>query len=99
MRRKTRMQYPQQPDEALSLSSQELRQSTCSGWRSRHRSCGPSAQFPCSGIAKFAVNVCSLDTNKNANKTDGCRSLVPLAGIEPAPLAELDFESSASTSS
>ena len=65
------------------------------GWRSRHRSCGPSAQFPCSGIAKFAVNVCSLDTNK----TDGCRSLVPLAGIEPALLAELDFESSASTSS
>src|SRR4051794_4548273 len=27
------------------------------------------------------------------------RSLVPLAGIEPALLAELDFESSASTSS
>lgn len=27
------------------------------GWRSRHRSCGPSAQFPRSGIAKFVVNV------------------------------------------
>jgi hypothetical protein len=29
--------------------------------------------FPRSGIAKLAVNVCSLDTNKNTNKTDGCR--------------------------
>jgi hypothetical protein len=38
------------------------------------------------------VNVCFPDT-KNANKADGCR---PLAGIEPALLAELDFESSAS---
>jgi hypothetical protein len=26
--------------------SRELWQSTCSGWRSRHRSCGRSAQFP-----------------------------------------------------
>jgi hypothetical protein len=25
------------------------------------------------GIAKFAMNFCSLDTNKNTNKTDGCR--------------------------
>ncbi|WP_136623602.1 hypothetical protein [Bradyrhizobium centrolobii] len=37
---------------------------TCSGWRSRHRSCGPSAQFHRSGIAKFVVNVCSPDTTK-----------------------------------
>jgi hypothetical protein len=29
----------------------------------------------------------------------GINSLVPLAGIEPALLAELDFESSASTNS
>ena len=28
--------------------------------------------FPRSGIAKFVVNVCSPDTNKNTNKTDGC---------------------------
>jgi len=27
--------------------------------------------IPSFGIAKFAVNVCSPDTNKNANKTDG----------------------------
>jgi hypothetical protein len=43
-----------------------------SGWRSRHRSFGPSAQFPRSGIAKFAVNVCPLDTSKNTSKTIGC---------------------------
>src|SRR5262249_7257832 len=30
----------------LLAPSRELWQSTCSGWRSRHRSCGPSAQFP-----------------------------------------------------
>ena len=24
------------------------------------------------GIAKFSVNVCSPDTNRNTNKTDGC---------------------------
>src|SRR5450432_2456258 len=28
--------------------------------------------IPSFGIAKFAVNVCSSDTNKNTNKTDGC---------------------------
>jgi hypothetical protein len=28
--------------------------------------------IPSFGIAKFAVNVCSPDTNKNTNKTDGC---------------------------
>jgi hypothetical protein len=29
--------------------------------------------IPSFGIAEFAVNVCSFDTNKNTNKTDGCR--------------------------
>lgn len=56
----------------LLSQSQELWQSTCSGWRSRHRSCGPSTQFPRSGIAKFAVNVCPVDTSKNTSKTIGC---------------------------
>src|SRR5437016_2636810 len=32
-------------------------ESTCSGWRSRHPSCGPSAQFSRSEIAKFVANV------------------------------------------
>lgn len=30
----------------LLAPSRELWQSTCSGWRSRHCSCGPSPQFP-----------------------------------------------------
>jgi hypothetical protein len=30
------------------------------------------------GIAKFAVNVCPSDTNKNANKTDGWSELLPV---------------------
>ena len=44
-----------------------------------------------------------LKTGKQADNASYCYylyfSLVPLAGIEPALLAELDFESSASTSS
>jgi hypothetical protein len=39
--------------------------------RTRHRSCGPSAQFPSFGRTKFAANVCSPDTSKNASKADG----------------------------
>jgi hypothetical protein len=31
--------------------------------------------IPSFGIAEFAVNVCSSDTNENTNKTDGCREL------------------------
>lgn len=38
----------------------------------RHVSCGASAKFSPFGIAKFAVNVSSPDTNKNANRLDGC---------------------------
>jgi hypothetical protein len=56
---------------AHSCFGQAARQSTCSSWRSRHRSCRQFAQFSRSGIAKFVVNVCSPDTNKNTNKTDG----------------------------
>jgi hypothetical protein len=63
----------------LSNFGRAARQSTSAliylDWRSRHRSCGPSAQFPRSGIAKFAVNIWSPDTNKNTNKTDGCSGL------------------------
>ncbi len=36
-------------------------------------------------MAKFAVKVCSPDTNKNANKTDGCSEYTefnPLCGRE-----------------
>jgi hypothetical protein len=32
--------------------------------------------IPPFGIAKFAVNVSSPDTNKNANKLDGCVELL-----------------------
>jgi len=34
-------------------------------------SCGQSAQFFRSEYWKFAENVCSSDTNKNANNTNG----------------------------
>src|SRR4051794_10187164 len=39
------------------------------------------------------------DRRDRMNKSTRCKPLVPLAGIEPALLAELDFESSASTNS
>jgi hypothetical protein len=41
----------------------------------------------------------SLLSKVNVSGTRADARLVPLAGIEPALLAELDFESSASTSS
>ena len=34
--------------------------------------------IPSFGIAKFAVNIWSIDTNKNTNKTDGCGELLHL---------------------
>jgi hypothetical protein len=33
------------------------------------------------GIANFAMNVCSPDTNKNTNKTDGCREYTEFASL------------------
>jgi hypothetical protein len=48
--------------------------------------------IPRSGIAKFVVNVCSPDTNKNTNKTDAAANFyvsfqctAKKSGIEPAP--------------
>jgi hypothetical protein len=35
-----------------------------------------NCSIPPFGIAKFAVNVSSPDTNKNANKLDGCVELL-----------------------
>src|SRR5205814_6894485 len=50
--------------------------------------------------------ICDVTNKRSAERRSAApsvaaqrRSLVPLAGIEPALLAELDFESSASTSS
>src|SRR6478609_1124720 len=50
------------------------------------------------GLLKSARYGTATD-NRRANRGCAKRDLVPLAGIEPALLAELDFESSASTSS
>jgi hypothetical protein len=33
------------------------------------------------GTAKFGINVCSPDTNKNTNKTDGCREYTEFASL------------------
>ena len=33
------------------------------------------------GIAKFAMNVCAPDTNKNTNKPDGCREYTEFASL------------------
>jgi hypothetical protein len=72
MRRKIRMQDPQQPDQALSPITGAL---AVDGFG---LALAPSflraiCSIPSFGIAEFAVNVCSSDTNKNTNKTDGCR--------------------------
>src|SRR5260370_18425209 len=75
MRRKTRMQDPQQPDQALSPITGALAVDVFG------LALAPSfLRAICSilsfRIAKFAVNIWSPDTNKNANKTDGCRDLL-----------------------
>src|SRR6266404_5398224 len=71
MRRKTRMQDPQQPDRPITRSSGSRRVRV--GARAIVRAICSILSF---GIAKFAVNIWSPDTNKNANKTDGCRDLL-----------------------
>jgi hypothetical protein len=38
-------------------------------------------------IAKFGMNVCSPDTNKNTNKTDGCREYTEFASL----ISSFDF--------
>jgi hypothetical protein len=71
MRRKIRMQDPQQPDQALSPITGTLAVDVF-GLALAPSFLRAICSIPSFGIAKFAVNVCSLDTNKNANKTDGC---------------------------
>jgi hypothetical protein len=74
MRRKTRMQDPQQPVQALSPITGALAVDVFG------LALAPSLRAICSipsfGKAKFAVNIWSPDTNKNANKTDGYRELL-----------------------
>ena len=71
MRRKTRMQDPQQPDQALSSITGALAVDVF-GLALAPSFLRAIRSIPSFGIAKFAVNVCFPDTNKNANKTDGC---------------------------
>ena len=71
MRRKTRMQDPQQPDQALSPITGVLAVDVF-GLTLAPSFLRAICSIPSFGIAKFAVNVWSPDTNKNANKTDGC---------------------------
>jgi hypothetical protein len=75
MRRKIRMQEPQQPDQALSPITGTLAVDVF-GLALAPSFLRAICSIPSFGIAKFAVNVCSLDTNKNANKTDGCREFL-----------------------
>jgi hypothetical protein len=75
MRRKIRMQDPQQPDQALSPITGTLAVDVF-GLALAPSFLRAICSIPSFGIAKFAVNVCSLDTNKNANKTDGCREFL-----------------------
>jgi hypothetical protein len=60
----------------LLAPSQELWQSTCSGWRSR-RSCEPSAYFHRSGIAKFAINACPSRYQQEYQQNDRLHRALP----------------------
>jgi hypothetical protein len=53
---------------------------------------------PCSAKPKIRLLAVVIEKSERGRMRADAR-LVPLAGIEPALLAELDFESSASTSS
>ena len=64
------MQDPQQPDQALSLITGALAVDVF-GLALAPSFLRAICSIPSFGIAKFAGNVCPLDTNKNANKTDG----------------------------
>jgi hypothetical protein len=82
MRRKIRMQDLQQPDQALSPITGALAVDVFG--------LAPATSFaraicliPSFGIAEFAVNVCSSDTNKNANKTDGWSELLRVFSMRP----------------
>jgi hypothetical protein len=87
MRRKIRMHDPQQPDQALSPITGALAVDVFGS------ALAPSflraiCSIPSFGIAKFAVNVCSPDTNKNTNKTDGCRELLRVFSMPREKFAE-----------
>jgi hypothetical protein len=69
------MQDPQQPDQALSLITGTLAVDVF-GLALAPSFLRAICSIPPFGIAKFAVNVCSPDTNKNTNKSDGCRKLL-----------------------
>ena len=69
------MQSPQQPDQALSLIIGAPAVDVF-GLALAPLFLRAICSIPSFGIAKFAVNVCSLDTSKNANKTDGRRELL-----------------------
>jgi hypothetical protein len=75
MRRKTRMQDPQQPAQALSPITGALAVDVF-GLALALSFLRAICSIPSFGIAKFAVNIWSPDINKNANKTDGCRELL-----------------------
>jgi len=69
------MQSPQQPDQALSLIIGAPAVDVF-GLALAPLFLRAICSIPSFGIAKFAVNVCSLDTSKNANKMDGRRELL-----------------------
>jgi hypothetical protein len=73
MRRKIRMQDPQQPDQALSpvTGAQAVDVFGLALAPSFSRAI---CSIPSFGIVEFAV--CSSDTNRSANKTDGCSELL-----------------------
>jgi hypothetical protein len=75
MRRKTRVQDPQQPDQALSPITGALAVDVF-GLALVPSFLRVICSIPLFGIAKFAANIWSPDTNKNANKTDGCSELL-----------------------
>jgi hypothetical protein len=74
------MQSPQQPDQALSLIIGALAVDVF-GLALAPSFLRAICSIPSFGIAKFAVNVCSPDTNKNANKTDGRRELLRVVSM------------------
>ncbi|MDE2468772.1 MAG: hypothetical protein KGL35_08520 [Bradyrhizobium sp.] len=94
MRREIRMQDLQQPDQALSpiTAAAAVDVFGLALAPSFLRTICSIASF---GIAEFAANVRCSDTNKNTNKTDGCRKFLRAfsmhrenfsgkSGIEPA---------------
>jgi hypothetical protein len=75
VRRKTRMQDPQQPDQALTPITGALAVDVF-GLALAPSFLRAICSIPSLGISKFAGNVWFPDTNKNANKTDSCSELL-----------------------